>query len=56
MAESKSLKTAVHEEAKEAEHEAKTGNVSTSKAPPQPKAPVDLPTGERSHPPEGLPR
>lgn len=53
MATSKSLKTAVKKEVREAANEAKTGNVSTSKAPPQP---VDLPTGARSHPPEGNPR
>jgi len=46
MAESKSLKTAVKAEVKEAAEEAKTGNVTTR------KAPVDLPTGQRrSHPP-----
>jgi hypothetical protein len=53
MAESKSLKKAVDTEVKEAAHEAKTGNVETRKAPEQP---ADLPTGARSHPPEGLPR
>lgn len=52
MAESKSLKKAVSKEVKEAEHEAKTGNVSTTKAPPSPSEPVDLPTNARSHPPE----
>jgi hypothetical protein len=46
MAKSKSLKTAVKEEVKEAAKEAETGNVSTSKAPPQP---VDLPTNTRRH-------
>lgn len=54
MAESKSLKKAVHEEVKEAEKEANTGNVVTEKAPPKPPydAPQDdLPTGARSHPP-----
>ena len=50
MAKSKSLAKAVKTEVKEAVQEAKTGNVSTSKAPP---APVDLPTNARSHlPPE----
>jgi hypothetical protein len=47
MAESKTLKTAVKKEVKEAATDAKTGNVSTTKAPPEP---VDLPTGARSHP------
>lgn len=50
MAESKNLKTAVAKETKAAEAKVETGNVSTSKAPPQPS---DLPTGtRRSHPPE----
>lgn len=48
MSSSKSLKTAVKTEVKQAEKAAQTGNVTTSKAPP---APVDLPTGARSHPP-----
>ena len=51
MAESKSLKKAVHEEVKEAAKEANTGNVVTEKAPPKPSEPADLPTGARSHPP-----
>lgn len=51
MATSKSLKTAVNKEVKQAETDAKTGNVETGKAPP-----TDLPTGARSHPPEGHPR
>lgn len=46
MATSKSLKTAVKKEVKEAD--AKTGNVSTT------KVPADPPTGARSHPPEGF--
>jgi hypothetical protein len=45
MAQSKSLKSAVKAEVKEASAEAKTGNVKTT------KAPADLPTGQRrSHP------
>jgi hypothetical protein len=55
MAESKSLKTAVKTEVKEAAADAKKGNVETvkeSKGGPM----TDLPTGARSHPPEGLPR
>lgn len=52
MAESKSLKKAVDAEVKEAQHEAKTGNVTTAKLPPKPSdKPADLPTGTRSHPP-----
>jgi hypothetical protein len=53
MATSKSLKTAVKKEVKQAETDAKTGNVETRKAPEQP---TDLATGARSHPPEGFPR
>jgi hypothetical protein len=50
MAKSKSLEKAVKQEVKEAQQEVKTGNVSTSKAPPQP---VDLPTNTRRNlPPE----
>lgn len=56
MAESKSLKTAVKREVKEASDDAKTGDVQTTKAPPTPKGPVDLPTGARSHPAEDFPR
>lgn len=55
MAESKSLKTAVKKEVKQAETAAKTGNVETvaeTKGGPA----TDLPTGARSHPPEGHPR
>lgn len=48
MATSKSLKTAVHKEVKEAADEARTGNVETRKAPPDP---ADLPTGQRSRRP-----
>ena len=51
MASSKSLKTAVKAEVKEAQKEARTGDVTTAKAPPKPSEPVDLPTGARSHPP-----
>ena len=51
MAESKSLKFATEEAVKKATKEANTGNVTTSKAPPKPSEPVDLPTGARSHPP-----
>lgn len=55
MAQSKSLKKAVHEEMKDAVHDAKTGNVATADdpadtAPKAPKQPVDLPTGQHSHP------
>jgi len=53
MATSKSLKTAVKTEAKQAEAAAKTGDVKTV---PETKGPADLATGARSHPPEGHPR
>lgn len=57
MAESKSLKKAVHVEAKQAEHEAKTGNVKTVPEKSigdwrEQQAGADLPTNtRRSHPP-----
>jgi hypothetical protein len=50
MAESKSLKKAVAAEVKDAQKDAKTGNVET--VPEKKGGPtVDLPTGARSHPP-----
>lgn len=56
MATSKSLKTAVKKEVKEAAREASTGNEVTAKQGPNTlkdqQAPVDLPTNARSHPPE----
>lgn len=55
MPESKSLKTAVQKAVKSAQQEASEGNVETvkqSKGGPS----TDLPTGARSHPPEGFPR
>jgi hypothetical protein len=54
MAESKSLKTAVKKEVKDAQAEAKTGNVETvpeiKGGPATDAKPVDQPTGARSHP------
>ena len=47
MADSKSLKTAVNKEVKEAQTEAKTGDVETVKQTKGGPA-TDLPTGERS--------
>jgi hypothetical protein len=47
-AESKSLEKAVGEAVKEAEHDAKTGNVATVKETTNQPA-EDLPTGARSH-------
>lgn len=64
MAASKSLKKAVSTEFKQAQHDARTGNLVTSKEPtadpgqhtvpptePTVTIPGDQPTGERSHPP-----
>lgn len=55
MAESKSLKTAVKKEVKDARADAKTGDVETVKETKGGPA-TDLPTGARSHPAEGHPR
>jgi hypothetical protein len=55
MATSKSLKTAVKKEVKQAEHDARTGNVATIKETKEGLQP-DQPTGARSHPEGGIPR
>ena len=55
MAQSKSLKTAVKKEVKQAKDNVSQGNVETVKESSGGPA-TDQPTGARSHPPEGFPR